>query len=240
MNIVGTVESLWRYPVKSMRGEEVNEIFAGIGGVEGDRLFAFKSSANRAEFPYFTARERRQMLRYRPRLRRPNEQSIEVETPSGQTFAIDDPALIDDLRRDVDQKHEVTLLRAERAMTDTHPISLFSLQTARQLREEVGTPVDKRCFRANIYLDLTNSPGFSEDEFVGRSLRIGEEVVISILARDARCVMINLDPDTAAMTPTVLKTVAQLHDGRAGVYGSVLVEGMLRKGDRVELLKQAD
>src|SRR5262249_25747245 len=43
MSIVGTVESLWRYPVKSMRGEELNELFAGYAGVYGDRLFAFKS-----------------------------------------------------------------------------------------------------------------------------------------------------------------------------------------------------
>ena len=42
MNIVGTVESLWRYPVKSMRGEELIEIFAGYAGVYGDRLFAFR------------------------------------------------------------------------------------------------------------------------------------------------------------------------------------------------------
>ncbi len=43
MPIVGTVESLWRYPVKSMRGEELNEMFAGYAGVYGDRLFAFNA-----------------------------------------------------------------------------------------------------------------------------------------------------------------------------------------------------
>jgi uncharacterized protein YcbX len=43
MPIIGTVESLWRYPVKSMRGEEVNELFAGYAGAYGDRLFAFES-----------------------------------------------------------------------------------------------------------------------------------------------------------------------------------------------------
>ncbi|TFH58173.1 MAG: hypothetical protein E4G91_09650 [Candidatus Zixiibacteriota bacterium] len=42
MSIVGTVESLWRYPVKSMRGEERDELFVGFGGVYGDRLFAFE------------------------------------------------------------------------------------------------------------------------------------------------------------------------------------------------------
>ena len=69
MSIIGTVESLWRYPVKSMRGEELDEMFAGYAGVYGDRLFAFKSSASPKGFPYLTGREQREMLRYRPRFR---------------------------------------------------------------------------------------------------------------------------------------------------------------------------
>ena len=73
MNIVGTVESLWRYPVKSMRGEELDEMFAGFSGVYGDRVFAFRSSANRKAFPYFTARDQREMLRFRPRFRQPDK-----------------------------------------------------------------------------------------------------------------------------------------------------------------------
>ena len=56
MSIVGKVESLWRYPVKSMRGEELEEAFAGYPGVYGDRVFAFRSSASPTGFPYFTAR----------------------------------------------------------------------------------------------------------------------------------------------------------------------------------------
>jgi uncharacterized protein YcbX len=45
VSIVGTVDSLWRYPVKSMRGEELEEAFVGFAGVYGDRYFAFKGSA---------------------------------------------------------------------------------------------------------------------------------------------------------------------------------------------------
>jgi MOSC domain-containing protein len=63
MSVVGTVESLWRYPVKSMRGEELDEIFAGFAGVYGDRLFAFESSASSKGFPFFTGRDQRQMIR---------------------------------------------------------------------------------------------------------------------------------------------------------------------------------
>jgi uncharacterized protein len=48
--------------------------------------------------------------------------------------------------------------------------------------------------------------------------------------------MITLDPDSAEKAPGVLKTVARQHAGFAGVYGAVVIEGMLRKGDSVELV----
>jgi len=260
MSIIGKVDSLWRYPVKSMRGEELDESFAGFSGVYGDRLFAFKSSASPKGFPYLTAREQQRLLQYRPRFRYPDkaarpinlteaesmganpvsadlsELMIDVETPDGQTLAIDDPALMEMLRTDIDQKHQLTLMRSERALTDCRPVSIFSLQSAAQLAQEADTPIDKRRFRANVYVDLTSAQGFAENEFVGRSLRIGPKVIIRILERDARCVMITLDPDSGEKTPAILKKVAQAHEGMAGVYGAVLVEGMLHKGDPVELL----
>ncbi len=260
MSVVGTVESLWRYPVKSMRGEELDEIFASYAGIYGDRLFAFESSTNSKGFPFFTGRDQRQMIRYRPRFRdpkkaaqpvnwaeaehsnanpisaKPDELMIDVETPDGKTFAIDDPALIDNLRARIEAKHKLTLLRSDKAITDCRPISIFAVQSAKKLGEETGVKVDKRRFRANIYVDLQSAQGFEENGFVGRSLRIGPKVVVSILERDSRCMMITLDPDTAEKTPAILKEVAQAHEGFAGIYGAILAEGMIRKGDSVELL----
>jgi MOSC domain-containing protein len=127
-------------------------------------------------------------------------------------------------------------MRSERALTDCRPVSIFSLQSARQLAEETGTPIDKRRFRANVYVDLTSDGGFAENEFVGRSLKIGPKVIVRVLERDPRCVMITLDPDTTEKTPAILKKVAQGHEGTAGVYGAVIVEGMLHKGDPIELI----
>jgi uncharacterized protein YcbX len=261
MSIVGKVESLWRYPVKSMRGEELNEAFAGYPGVYGDRVFAFKSSASPTGFPYFTAREQRRLLQYRPRFRdtdkaaRPvnlteaesmgagplsadiSELMVDVETPDGKTLAIDDPVLIDMLRSEIDEKHQLTLMRSHRAMTDCRPMSIFSLQSARQLAEETGTPVDKRRFRANAYVELASDQGFGENELVGRSLKIVPKVIVAVLERDPRCAIITLDPDTSEKTPAILKKVAQAHEGTAGVYGAVIIEGMVHKGDPVELLE---
>lgn len=121
-------------------------------------------------------------------------------------------------------------------MTDCRPLSLLSVQTVRQLADEAGIPMDKLRFRANVYLDLTPAEGFTEDGFVGRSVRIGPKATIAILERDPRCMLVTLDPETGEKTPIVLKTVARGHEGMAGIYGAILVEGMLRKGDTVELL----
>ena len=96
--------------------------------------------------------------------------------------------------------------------------------------------VDQRRFRANIYVDFNATAGFAEDQCVGRSLRIGSKAVIFILERDPRCVMITLDPDTGEPEPGLLRQVGQAHQGMAGVYGAVLVEGTVHKGDTVELL----
>ena len=244
-----------------MRGEELQELFAGYAGVYGDRLFAFESSANEKGFPFFTGRDQRQIIRYRARFRNPekaarpvnwdeaqklspnltpisadaSELMVDVETPDGKSFAIDDPALIDHLRAGIGENHQLKLLRSDKAMTDCRPLSIFAVQTAKKLGEEAGMNVDKRRFRANVFVDLTNADGFAEDQFVGRSLRIGSATV-AILQRDARCMMITLDPDTAEKSPAILKAVAQAHEGMAGVYGAVLIEGMIHKGDSVELL----
>ncbi|HET8669809.1 MAG TPA: hypothetical protein VFM05_04040, partial [Candidatus Saccharimonadales bacterium] len=74
-----------------------------------------------------------------------------------------------------------------------------------------------------------------EDNLVGRRLRIGSKATIMVLERDPRCKMISLDPDTSEHNPDVLRKVARAHDNFAGVYCAVLVEGLLRKGDSIEL-----
>ena len=246
-----------------MRGEELDEAFVGYSGIYGDRVFAFTSSASPKGFPYFTAREQRQMLRYQPRFRNPEKAAhpinmveaktlspniepvyadaddmiVDVKTPAGDTVAIDDPLLMELLRADTGGKHDLVLMRSDRALTDCRPVSIFALQSAEQLGQETGLSVDKRRFRANIYLDSKGAPGFAENGFLGRSFRIGARVVVAIVERDARCMIITLDPDTAEKTPSLLKQVAQAHEGMAGLYGAVLVEGMIRKGDPVELLE---
>ncbi len=260
MAIIGKVESLWRYPVKSMRGEELKEAFVSFAGFYGDRLFAFRGAARPKGFPYLTGREQARMLLYRPRFRHPDRAAkppnwaeaedivpglnpisadpadlvVEIEAPSGEVLSVDDPALIRKLGEGLREPEGLTLLRSERAMTDCRPVSLFSIQTARQLGEELATNLDKRRFRANIFMDLPSTSGFAEDEFVGRTLRIGSKVMVSVLERDPRCAMITIDPDTAERNTAILGKVTKAHAGMAGVYGAVLVEGVVRVGDDIE------
>ena len=260
MSIVGRIESVWRYPVKSMAGESLPDAFLGYAGVYGDRLYAFHDGRAQAGFPFLTGREQAQMLLCRPRFRhaehatRPanlqaaeatapgatplypttEELAVEVETPSGSVISVDDPALIDWLRDGLPGQHEVSLRRSHRAMTDCRPVSLFSLQTAAQLGEEVGRAIDKRRFRANLYADL--DAAFAENGFVGKRLRVGAKAVVAVLERDPRCKMITLDPDTGEADPNVLRRVAREHEGMAGVYGAVLTEGTVMPGDAIELL----
>jgi uncharacterized protein YcbX len=245
-----------------MRGEELAAAFLGFSGVYGDRCYAIKNSAARKGFPYLTAREQERMLLCRPRFRHPERAAnppnlteamsigpgitpangdpgdleLDVVTPSGAVMPIDDPALLTLLAEGIGEKNRLSVVRSDRALTDCRPISLISLQTVGQLEVEPGTPLDKRRFRANVYLELAPAGGSLEDSLVGRRLRIGSSVEIAVLERDPRCKMISLDPDTGEHNPEVLRRVAKSHAGLAGVYCAVLREGVVTAGDPVDLM----
>jgi len=235
-----------------MRGEELREAYLTAKGVYGDRRYAFLSTGARKDFPYFTAREQPEMLQHRARYRHPEKMvrphgklsledgEIEVETPEGERLAVDDPRLIQLLRgglREWQQKrHQVMLVQSETPVVDTRPLSLFCLQTVRQLGEEIGVELDKRLFRANVYVDLASGEGFAEDAWVGRKLAIGEVAVVEILKRTKRCKLITLDPDTSEPNIEIMKQVARAHELRAGISAGVVVEGMIGVGDEIRLV----
>jgi uncharacterized protein YcbX len=262
MESIGRIESLWRYPVKSMRGQALAEAFAGFSGIYGDRLYAFHSTGAAAGFPFLTGREQEQMILYNPTFRHPetmvrppnlgeaqalgpgvtpvypapNDVAVDVETPDGEKLSIDSPDLLHRLTEGLRGRHQLRLLRSDRAMTDCRPISIFNIRTAGQLGDEVGTPIDPRRFRANIYIDLKSEEPFAENRLAGRAVRIGRKATFAILERDPRCKMITLDPDTAEQNPAVMRCVARNHEGTAGIYAAVLVEGTICSGDEIVLL----
>ena len=262
MTVVGRIESLWRYPVKSMRGEQLQAAFAGFPACTATASTPSAVRPSSKGFPYFTGRDQGQMLRYRAAFRHPDRMAappnlaeaealgpgitplyadvadllVDVTTPTGEILAIDDPRLLDLLRDGAREGHELSVIRSERALTDCRPFSLFSLQTARQLSEELGVELGTQRFRANAYVDLTSGAGFDENEWVGRRLRIGAKAEIAVTDRDPRCKMITLDPDTGLANPEVMRRVAKDHGGTAGVYCAVVVEGVIRAGDEIRLV----
>lgn len=260
MKSLGRVSSLWRYPVKSMAGEERGELYFGFAGVFGDRCWALHDAAARRGMPYLTATAFEALLCYQPSFRFPEqavrppnlaeaasmapgltpadasveELAVDVVAPTGERFALEDPRFLQHLAAALDPKHQLRLVHSDRALTDCRPASLIGSTTIATLEAGVGRPLDRRRFRMNVYAEW--SAAELEEGFVGRRIRLGERVILYVLERDPRCKMISLDPDTAAHEPAILRYVAQQHDACAGVYAAVLVEGVVRQGDPITLL----
>ncbi|MGF1523131.1 MAG: MOSC domain-containing protein [Leptolyngbyaceae cyanobacterium] len=262
MSTVGTVESIWRYPVKSMAGEELAESFVSFAGVMGDRVYSFVKNNGNPGFPWHTARDQESLLLYKPRYKHASttvkpgnlaaaeamapginplypetEQfAVDVETPEGNTHSITDEALLAHLKT-LTQDQTLKLHFTQRSQFDCRPLSLFSLQLCDLLTEELSIPIDKRRFRANFYVNWAEgTPKPYENELIGKRLKLGEKAEVSILERDPRCKMITLDPDTSEANPEIIKHIAKAHEGFAGVYGAVLVEGVVKAGDSIQLL----
>jgi uncharacterized protein YcbX len=227
---LGRIVGLWRYPVKSMAAEALGEIDIAWHGFAGDRRWAFvRNGVAQSGFPWLTIRERPNMSHYRPTLlepARPDKSPTIVRTPSGAEFDVTDPALAAELCAD-----GARAIRHDRGIFDTFPLSLITTQTIERLGEMVGAQLAVERFRPNILVDAQGAP-FCEDEWVGRTLRIGAARV-RIDKRDGRCVVITIDPATAQRNPAILRAVARDRQGCLGVYGSIVEPGRAAIGDSV-------
>jgi uncharacterized protein YcbX len=141
--------------------------------------------------------------------------------------------LVDRFGRDLD------LMKLNNGIFDDAAISVISLSTIAGVGREAGLELDRRRFRANIVVETDRSEPFDEDEWVGRMVVFGDsdpQPAASVTSRDLRCMMINLDPETAEQDARVLKTVARLNQSNAGVYATVVRSGRIHVGDRVSLV----
>jgi uncharacterized protein YcbX len=130
------------------------------------------------------------------------------------------------------------LLQLNRGIFDEAAVSVISLATIAGIGLEAGLDLDRRRFRANILVETGRSEPFLEDGWVGGTLVFGDRdprPAVSVTMCDTRCVMINLDPDTAEPDARIMKTVVRLNNNNAGVYGTVVQRGTIRVGDRVNL-----
>jgi len=130
-------------------------------------------------------------------------------------------------------------MKLKHGIFDEAAVSVISLATIAGIGAEAGVNLDRRRFRANILLETRDRELFLEDGWVGGTLVFGNREprpAVSVTARDVRCVMLNLDPDTGTQDKRVLKTVVRLNRNNAGVYGTVVQTGTLRVGDPVSLV----
>jgi uncharacterized protein len=231
MAVVGRVVSLWRYPVKSMAAEELDAVDVSWQGVAGDRRWAFiRDGQVRSGFPWLTIRELPEMALYRPRFaepERPNASQVLVRTPSGAEFEVADPALAEELGPGV------RVIKQDRGIFDTMPLSLLSTQTLTALGALTGIELAGLRFRPNLLVQAGEGE-FPEDGWVGRVLRVGD-MRMRVDQQDQRCVMVTIDPMTLRRDPVVLRAIARERNNRLGVYGSAVQPGRVAVGDLVEL-----
>lgn len=259
---LGTIESIWRYPVKGMRGEEIPHVYTGFTGLMGDRVYGIIADDGVEGFPWHTGRDQEEFLLYNATyhasdaLLEPEDLAsfeghspgvtpvypdddafkVRVEAADGKTYDdIESPEFLKDLEAEAERS--LRLHMTQRGQHDCRPVSIFSLSAAAALGEELGMDIDKRRFRANFYVEWEGQDDpYFEFSLVGKTLKIGNRLEVAIVERDPRCKMISLDPDTADETPKVLQHVSRNHGGDAGVFAAVLRDGRVNKGDPIFLV----
>jgi uncharacterized protein YcbX len=231
-HVVGRIVSLFRYPIKSMTSESLDSVEVSWNGLAGDRRWAFvRDGIVSNGFPWMTIRQRAEMWLYKPRFvepERPDLSQTMVMTPSGEELDVTNPALAAQLG------DGVRLLRQTRGIFDALPLSLISTRTVRALSALTGLSLQPRRFRPNIVVETFDDADYPEDNWVGSVISFGE-VKMRVDKRDMRCVVTNVDPETAERDPVVLRTIQENRESCLGVYGSTVQPGRLSVGDSVTI-----
>ena len=255
---IGVVGALWRYPVKSMRGEAISAAVVTERGVAGDRTWALR------EIDYggvVSARAWPAMLQLRaawtgdPAVG--TGARVRIELPDSATIHADDPAaarvLSDFLRREVRlervRSEPITLAEREAILRgdamppvrdhfDEDVIHLIATGTLAHLRALSGgdSDFDPRRFRANIVVDTgAGADGFVEDGWLDGVLEIGATARIAGMRPALRCAITTHPQDELPHDPAILRTTWRFHQAYAGIFAAVGAEGTIRVGDPIFL-----
>ena len=212
------IKELWRYPVKSMAGEQLDNAEITEQGIAGDRIIQVRNAAGRI----FSARTRPELLRHQAVLQangdvlvdgRPwdsKEVAFEVEQAAGAGTRL--------VRSDAGDRFDVLPL----------------LVTTDGMFAAVG--YDRRRFRPNLV--IAGVEGLSERQWEGARLRINE-TVIGMDDLRARCIMTTYDPDTGEQDVNVLRRIQSEFGGVLGLNSYVITPGRVAVGDPVELLPRS-
>ena len=210
------VSELWRYPVKSLRGESLEEAELTPLGLAGDRLVHARRPGGRV----FTARTHSGMLGLQGSLGADG-----LPTVDGVPW--DSPDALAAVRAVTEPDAELVHYDGDGPERfDVLPISLATDGGV------AAVGVDRRRFRANVYVDGVD--GLTERDWVGREIWLGEAAVAVRQVR-GRCVMTTFDPDTLEQDIAVLQKIYWELDGRTALDCYVLRPGRIRVGDAVEV-----
>jgi uncharacterized protein YcbX len=236
---IGQVEAIFRYPVKSMAGERLEEADLGWHGLEGDRRLAFRRMDDQTGMPWLTASKLPELLLFTPHRRQDAAQGdlpTHLRTPDG----VEMPVFGEDLAAEVGRRYgaPVQMMQLNHGIFDETSISVIASDTVHEIGRLAGRSLDVRRFRPNVVVRLLRSVPFQEDEWVAGELSFGEghdAPAIAVTMRDERCSIINLDPDSAGAAPEVMKSVVRANQNHAGIYGVVTRIGRLTVGLTVRL-----
>jgi uncharacterized protein YcbX len=209
------VAEIWRYPVKSMAGEPLDEVIVGPLGLEGDRIVHVEKASGR----YVTARTHPRLLGHKART-----------GFSGEPLVDGRPWTDDDVRADIVRiaGPGARLVRDESG--DRFDVLPLLVATDGAI---AAFGYDGRRLRPNIVIGGVE--GLAERTWPGHCLRIGD-VLIRLVDLRGRCVMTTFEPDTLEQDPGVLKSIVTRFDGTLALNADIVAGGRLRRGDPVELL----
>jgi uncharacterized protein YcbX len=99
-----------------------------------------------------------------------------------------------------------------------------------------GGRFEVRRFRPNIVVSTEpDTKGFVENDWIDRTIAIGDEVRLRITGPCPRCVMTTLPQGDLPRDPGILRAAAQHNQANVGVYADVIAGGAIRRGDSVTL-----
>ena len=236
---IGHVEAIFRYPVKSMGGEQLEVADLGWHGLEGDRRLALRRVENHSGMPWLTASKLPELLLFAPQRLEDGAQGdlpTHIRTPDGEEM----PVFGEDLATEIGRRYgsPVQMMHLKNGTFDDASISVIASDTVREIGRLAGRGLDVRRFRPNVVVRLLRSVPFQEDEWVGGVLSFGDgddAPAITATMRDLRCSMVNLDPDSASPAPEVMKAVVRANQNNAGIYGAVTRVGRVAVGQPILL-----
>lgn len=217
------VQEVWRYPVKSMAGERLEECAITDAGLEGDRRWAMIDHTPERDGKWFNIKQHAPLMTYKARLA---EGKLTVLAPGGADIGLE----VAFERVVGESSRPVTLRELPGGNFDAAHILIVNLASVAAFALEAGMPVDHRRFRANIYVDGIDPE--EELRWLGRNIRAGD-AELEVIDRCERCKVITMDPDTTEATPSLLRLLVERHDERMGMYCRVVRPGRVAVGDFV-------